>query len=132
MRKRNYSMLGPDAERAVESGLASADWYHTEIPRKEMKSLMKREDQLAIRDTFVLFGAMVLFAGFGIAIWPSLWSAPFWLAYGVLYGSAMDSRWHEVRAWNAISNRVDEQCSLSDRILLYDPEPGRMAMEPRT
>ena len=56
---------------------------------------MKRTDQPAIRDTFVLFGAMSVLAGTGISLWPSWWSAPFWLAYGVLYGSAMDSRWHE-------------------------------------
>ena len=95
MPKRDYSLLGPDAKRAVETGLAAADWYHSDIPRKEMKALMKRVDQPAIRDTLLLFGAMILFAGLGIALWPSWWSAPFWLAYGVLYGSAMDSRWHE-------------------------------------
>jgi fatty acid desaturase len=88
-------MLGNDARRAVETGLATAHWYHTEIPRKEMKALMKRSDQPAIRDTIILFGAMILFAGVAIALWPSWWSTPFWLAYGVLYGSAMDSRWHE-------------------------------------
>lgn len=38
---------------------------------------------------------MVIFASIGIALWPSWWSAPFWFAYGVLYGSASDSRWHE-------------------------------------
>ena len=92
---RDYSLLGPDARRAVETGLAAAEWYHTDLPRKEMKALMQREDGPAIRDTALLFGAMVLFAGLGIWLWPSLWSAPFWLAYGVLYGSAMDSRWHE-------------------------------------
>ncbi len=95
MTKRDYSLLGPDAERAVEAGLTAAEWYHTDIPRKEMKELMKREDQPAIRDSFVLFGVMIVSAGIGIALWPSWWSAPFWLAYGVLYGSAMDSRWHE-------------------------------------
>ena len=95
MGKRNYSMLGPDARRAVETGLAAAEWYHSDVPRKEMKSLMARSDAPAIRDTVILFGAMVLFAGFGIALWPTWWSLPFWLAYGVLYGSAMDSRWHE-------------------------------------
>jgi len=95
MAKRDYSLLGPDARRAVESGLAAAEWYRTDIPRKDMKALMKRADQPAIRDTFMLFGAMILFAGFAVALWPSWWSAPFWLAYGVLYGSAMDSRWHE-------------------------------------
>ncbi|WP_284162879.1 fatty acid desaturase family protein [Frigidibacter sp. SD6-1] len=92
---RNYSLIGPDAERAVAAGLAAADWYHSDIPRKEMKALMAREDGPAIRDTAVLYGAMILFAGLGTWLWPSLWSAPFWLAYGVLYGSASDSRWHE-------------------------------------
>ena len=95
MAKRDYSLLGPDARRAVETGLAAAEWYHTEVPRKEMKALMQRSDQPAIRDTIILYGCMILFAGLGVALWPSLWSAPFWLAYGVLYGSASDSRWHE-------------------------------------
>jgi len=95
MGKRDYSLLGPDAQRAVQIGLAAAQWYHSEVPRREMKELMQRSDSPAIRDTVVLFGAMILFAGLGVALWPSLWSLPFWLAYGVLYGSAMDSRWHE-------------------------------------
>lgn len=95
MRTRDYSLLGPDAARAVESGLASAEWYHSDIPRAEMKALMKRTDQPAIRDTIILYGCMIVFASIGIALWPSWWSAPFWLAYGVLYTSASDSRWHE-------------------------------------
>ena len=95
MGARDYSMLGADAKRAVETGLSAAEWYHTSVPRKEMKALMKRSDQPAIRDTILLFGLMVGFAGAGIALWGSWRSAPFWLAYGLLYGSAMDSRWHE-------------------------------------
>ncbi|WP_238367173.1 fatty acid desaturase family protein [Mesobacterium pallidum] len=105
MTKRDYSMLGPDAQRAVETGLAAAEWYHTDIPRKQMKDLMKREDGPAIRDTAILFGSMILFAAIGIALWPSWWSAPFWLAYGVLYGSAMDSRWHECSHGTAFKTR---------------------------
>ena len=95
MARREYSLLGTDGARAVETGLAEATWYRSEIPRRLVKDLMKRTDQPAIRDTFVLFGAMAVFAGIGVALWPSGWCAPFWLAYGVLYGSAMDSRWHE-------------------------------------
>lgn len=95
MAKRDYSLLGPDGPRAIEVGLAAAQWYHTDVPRKVMKDLMQRSDQPAIRDTIILYGCMILFAGIGIALWPSWWSAPFWLAYGVLYGSASDSRWHE-------------------------------------
>ena len=41
-------------------------------------------DALAIRDTVILNGLMLVFVGLGIALWPWWWSAPFWLAYGVL------------------------------------------------
>lgn len=95
MGKRDYSLLGPDAQRAVQTGLAAAQWYHSDVPRREMKELMQRSDGPAIRDTVILFAAMAAFAALGIALWPSYWAIPFWLAYGVLYGSAMDSRWHE-------------------------------------
>ncbi len=95
MSKRDYNLLGADAKRAVESGLTAAEWYHTEVPRKVMKDLMARSDGPAIRDTVIYYGSMIVLAGIGIALWPSLWSIPFWLAYGVLYGSASDSRWHE-------------------------------------
>ena len=93
--RRDYGLLGPEAERAVAGGLANAQWYRTDVPREQMKALRRREDGPAIRDTLILFGAMLALALVGIALWPSWWSAPFWLGYGVLYGSAMDSRWHE-------------------------------------
>ncbi|MBO6884935.1 MAG: fatty acid desaturase family protein [Marivita sp.] len=105
MAKRDYSLLGPNARQAVETGLAAAEWYHTDIPRKQMKELMQRSDQPAIRDTVMLFACMIVFAAIGIALWPSWWSAPFWLAYGVLYGSAMDSRWHECSHGTAFKTR---------------------------
>mgnify|MGYP001085800189 CR=1 FL=1 len=106
MPKRDYSLLGPNARQAVETGLAAAEWYHTDLPRKQMKDLMKRSDQPAIRDTIILFGCMIVFAAAGILLWPSWWSAPFWLAYGVLYGSAMDSRWHECSHGTAFKTRA--------------------------
>jgi fatty acid desaturase len=95
MGKRDYDPFGADARRAVESGLTAAEWYHSDVPRKVIKELMARSDAPAIRDTALLYGSMILLAAIGIALWPSWWSAPFWLAYGVLYGSASDSRWHE-------------------------------------
>ncbi|MES2666715.1 MAG: fatty acid desaturase family protein [Pseudomonadota bacterium] len=95
--KRDYSLLGPDGDRAVENGLAAAEWYHTDVPRRVMKDLMQRSDGPALRDTIILYACMIGFAAAGIALWPSLWSAPFWIAYGVLYGSASDSRWHETQ-----------------------------------
>lgn len=105
MGKRNYSLIGPDARRAVETGLASAEWYHTDVPRKEMKALMKRSDGPAIRDTIVWLGSMAALAGVAVWLWPSAWSIPFFLAYGVLYGSAGDSRWHECGHGTAFKTR---------------------------
>ena len=102
---RDYALLGRDAKLAEEIGLVSAQWYHTDISRKDMKELMKRSDQPAIRDTLILFAAMVILAGMGIWLWPSWWSAPFWLGYAVLYASAMDSRWHECGHGTAFRTR---------------------------
>ena len=62
MAHRDYDLLGPDGRRAVETGLAAAEWYHTEVPRKVMKDLMERSDQPAIRDTVILYGLMIVFA----------------------------------------------------------------------
>ena len=95
MPKRDYSLLGPDAARAVQSGLAAAEWYHSDVPRKEMKALMQRSDGPAIRDTVILLTVMLVSGAAGVLLWPSLWAIPAFAVYGVLYGSAMDSRWHE-------------------------------------
>ena len=92
---RDYGLTGPSARQAVEIGLASAEWYHTEVPRKVMKELMQRRDGPAIRDTVIWALGHVLFAWGGIYFWGTWACVPFWLAYGVLYGSACDSRWHE-------------------------------------
>lgn len=127
MGMRDYSLLGPDAKRAVDSGLAAADWYHSDMSRKEMKTLMKRADGPAIRDTVILFGAMVLLAGTGIALWPAWWSAPVWLAYGVLYGSAMDSRWHECGHGTAFKTRAynDWLYQLASFCMMRNPHTWR-------
>ena len=92
---RDYGLLGHEAALAVEKGLKSADWYHTTVDRKAMKALMQRSDGPAIRDTIIWLGAMLVFAVCAGLLWPTLWCIPFFLAYGVLYGSATDSRWHE-------------------------------------
>ena len=60
-----------------------------------MKELMTRSDGPAIRDTILWALGHVLFAAGGIYFWGTWWCVPFWAAYGVLYGSACDSRWHE-------------------------------------
>src|SRR6187549_2977332 len=93
--KRDYSLTGAAAKAAVEKGLASAQWYHTEVPRAQMKALMQRSDAPALRDTAVWFAVLAGSAAGGIWFWGTLWCVPFWLVYGVMYASASDSRWHE-------------------------------------
>ena len=94
-RERDYSLVGESTRRALETGLASAEWYHSEVPRQTMKALMKRSDGPAIRDTIIWIGALIASAGGGVYFWGGWPCVPFFFVYGVLYGSASDSRWHE-------------------------------------
>jgi len=95
VRLADYALDGPGNARAVAAGLANAEWYRTPIPRKQMKELMQRSDGPATRDTLIWLGLLVLFGGLGVYFWPTWLCVPFFLAYGVLYGSSGDSRWHE-------------------------------------
>ena len=74
---------------------AARGWYRSALSREQLRALLERRDGPALRDTALLFLLMGLSAYGGIALWGSVWCLPFWAFYGVLYGSAMDSRWHE-------------------------------------
>ena len=87
---RNYTL----ADRDDLPG-TSPQWYRPKVDPKDIRSLMEKSDRIAMRDTVIWLGGLFVFAAIGITLWPSWWSAPFWLAYGVLYGSASDARWHE-------------------------------------
>jgi len=93
--QRDYSLVGADSRRAVEIGLASAEWYHSQVPRAVMKDLMKRTDGPAIRDTILWFALLIGGAWGGIYFWGTWAAVPFFIVYGVIYGSSCDSRWHE-------------------------------------
>ena len=93
--RRDYSLIGRDTKRAEETGLAVAEWYHTPIPRARLKELMKRSDGPAIRDTAIWIGAFLVSGIGGYLTWGTWWCVPFFIVYGVLYGSSSDSRWHE-------------------------------------
>jgi fatty acid desaturase len=92
---RDYSLIGRDSERALAQGLVAAEWYHSEIPRKRMKALMRRTDGPAIRDTILWFALLAASGLGGYWFWGSWACVPFFLGYGILYGTASDSRWHE-------------------------------------
>jgi len=65
--RRDYSLIGRDARLAVETGLSAAEWYHTDIPRKQMKELMQRSDAPAIRDTIIWLAALIV-SGAGLVL----------------------------------------------------------------
>jgi fatty acid desaturase len=92
----NYAQRYSLAAYAAEHGKsAPIRWYNPPIPRKELAALMQLRDGPAIRDT-ALWLLLLLAAGAGgVYFWGSWWAVPFFLVYGVLYGSASDSRWHE-------------------------------------
>ena len=103
--KRDYSLVGESTRSAIESGLTSAEWYQTPVPRQTLKELMKRSDAPAIRDTFIWLGAMSAALAGGIWFWGTWWCVPFFFVYGTLYGSASDSRWHECGHGTAFKTR---------------------------
>jgi fatty acid desaturase len=103
--KRDYSLVGASTRSAIETGLASAEWYHSDVPRKVMKELMKRSDAPAIRDGIIWIAALLLSAAGGVYFWGSWRCVPFFFVYGALYGSASDARWHECGHGTAFKTR---------------------------
>lgn len=93
--KPDYSLTGEAAQRAIHEGLDKIRWYRTDVDKKALKSLMERKDGPAIRDTALWFLALGTSALAAMELWGTIWCVPFFFMYGVLYGSAGDSRWHE-------------------------------------
>jgi len=126
-RLERYSLSGRENQAAVEAGLAGADWFRSAVPRKRMKELMRRSDGPAIRDTVIWLGLMIALAGLGIVFWGSWLAVPFFLAYGVLYGSSSDSRWHEAGHGTAFKTRwIDEGLyQLASFMIMRDPTTWR-------
>ena len=127
---RDYSLVGPDAERAIASGLTTAQWYRPDIARKQMKELMRRDDGPAIRDTALWFGYLAAFGLGGFLFWGSWWCVPFFFAYGVLYGSASDSRWHECGHGTAFKTRWmnDAVYHIACFMVLREPTPHQRSV----
>ena len=91
----DYSLTPESSDRAVEMGLAEADWYQCPVPREEMRKLLERRDGPAIRDSILWFGLILGSAYATFVLWGSWWAVVPYLIYAVLYASTSDSRWHE-------------------------------------
>ena len=86
-----YSLLGSLELKATDS----INWFRPRVDPQDIRKLMKKSNKLALKDTFIWFGGLFISAYIAIVLSPSLISVPFWMFYGVLYGSAADARWHE-------------------------------------
>ena len=93
--RQAYRLTPENSARAIELGLAEAEWYQTPVPRETMRALLERRDGPALRDTILWFALLLGTGGLTVALWPSWWAALPYLCYAVLYGSSSDSRWHE-------------------------------------
>lgn len=91
----DYSLVGENARRAVELGLAEAEWYQTPLPRAKLRALLERRDGPALRDTLLWFGLLGLTGWGTVVLWGTWWLVPVYGLYAVLYATASDSRWHE-------------------------------------
>jgi fatty acid desaturase len=126
-RRELYGLHSPASDFAREQGLAGADWYLCDIPRKQMKELMRRTDMPAIRDTILWIGLAIGFATAGLLLWGTWWAVPCFIAYGVLYGSASDSRWHETGHGTAFKTRWMNEAvyQLASFCMMRNPTPWR-------
>jgi fatty acid desaturase len=125
--RRDYSLIGRDTRLAEELGLASAEWYSCPIPRKRLKELMKRRNGPAIRDTLLWFALLAITGALGYYTWGTWWCVPCFAFYGILYGSASDSRWHEAGHGTAFRTRWmnDVVYQMASFMVLREPTPWR-------
>ena len=101
----DYRLIGGAGDEARRRGLVSASWYKSAVPRSAMKELMRRRDDVAIRDT-VLWYALILAAGMlAFFLLGTYWAIPAFLLYGTLYAGPADSRWHEAGHGTAFKSR---------------------------
>jgi Na+-transporting NADH:ubiquinone oxidoreductase subunit F len=94
--RRDYSLTGEESRRAADKGLVEAEWYRPALDADRLHELMARTNARAARDTtlwLALLAAAGIWAWFSLGSW---WAVPAFVAYGTLYGSSADPRWHEM------------------------------------
>jgi fatty acid desaturase len=122
-----YDLTGPQGARAIAAGLADGQWFRSDVPRKRMKELMRRTDGPAVRDTVIWLGLLAVSGTLGGLLWGSWWAVPCFLVYGVLYGSAGDSRWHESGHGTAFRTRwmANAVYQIASFMMMRDPTVWR-------
>lgn len=97
---KNYSLSGGQENATILTedsfeDKVEAQWFSCQVNRKQFKQLIKRNDEIALRD-FGLWLGLLLFSGAGaVWTWGTWWCLPFFAVYGTLYACA-DHRHHEL------------------------------------
>ncbi|MEM7446459.1 MAG: fatty acid desaturase, partial [Pseudomonadota bacterium] len=91
MTKRDYGLTGPGAASAAQFD----HWYSCPVPRKRLKSLVKRSDVPGLISNGIWLALLAAAAVLAIVAWGTWYAVPAILFYGVVYASCADSRWHE-------------------------------------
>lgn len=102
--RRDYSLDGPEARRAVDRGLVDARWYLPAVDPATLKALMVRSDRRAARDLALWLGLLVGLGTVAVWLFPSPWALVALFGYATLYGSSADPRWHECGHGTAFAN----------------------------
>ncbi|GHC50916.1 NADH:ubiquinone reductase (Na(+)-transporting) subunit F [Roseibacillus persicicus] len=92
---QDYSLVGAQTQRAIDEGLAEADWYTSPISRQDLKTVLTRKDWPTLRDCAIYFGLIAIFGYLTFSLWGSWWALLPMMCYGILWASASDARWHE-------------------------------------
>ena len=95
MTSNRYSLAEAEKLQTIDYHLKAPRWYKPKVDPQEIRVLMQKSDARALKDTIIWFLGLGISGYLAVLLWPSVWSIPFWFIYGVLYGSASDSRWHE-------------------------------------
>ena len=90
-----YSLAKAQMMQSNGPTVKSPRWYKPKVDPQDIRVLMQKSDIIALKDTFIWFLGLGISGYLAVLLWPNVWSIPFWFIYGVLYGSASDSRWHE-------------------------------------
>ncbi len=90
-----YLLNRSNSRKAIEAGLAEAEWYQSPVPRAKMRQLLVRRDAPALRDAFIWFGLIFACAAATNALWGSWWVIAPYLLYAALFAGSADARWHE-------------------------------------
>ncbi len=121
---RSYSLA---ERRASGEPVRALRWYMPPLSREQLRELLEPRDGPAIRDTAIWLALLIGSGAAAVAFWGTWWCVPFFLVYGILYGSSTDSRWHECGHRTAFRTRWanDALYHVASFMVLREPEVWR-------